>query len=222
MTEKPDKPAAMPSKPPAEPGAPAGAPAFSERNPDAPGFWDERFAQAFTPWDSHGAPASFVAFASHSEPCEVLIPGCGSAYEAAWLAERGWPVTAIDFSAAALAAAQRQLGKHAALARQADFFSFTPERAPQWVYERAFLCALRPERRADYARRMAGLLAPGGVLAGFFWLGATAKGPPFGIEEAELDDLLAPYFDLIDDRPVAESLPVFAGRERWLTWRRQG
>jgi SAM-dependent methyltransferase len=197
-------------------------PVFSERDPNSPVFWNERFTQDFMPWDSRGAPAPFVAFANHSERCEVLIPGCGSAYEAAWLAERRWPVTAIDFSTAALAAARLQLGEHAAVARLADFFTFVPERAPQWIYERAFLCALAPGRRAEYARRMAELLAPGGILAGFFFLGATDKGPPFAIDEDLLDDLLAPHFDLIDDRPVADSLPAFEGRERWLTWRRRG
>lgn len=60
----------------------------------------------------------------------------------------------------------------------------------------------------------------GALLAGFFFLGDTPKGPPFGIERAELDALLAPYFTLLDDQPVEGSLPVFVGRERWLTWQR--
>jgi hypothetical protein len=68
---------------------------------------------------------------------------------------------------------------------------------------------------------MAELLPQGALLAGFFFLGATPKGPPFGIERAELDVLLTPYFDLIEDEPVSDSIPVFAGRERWLTWRRR-
>ncbi len=46
------------------------------------------------------------------------------------------------------------------------------------------------------------LLPSGALLAGFFFLGATPKGPPFGIERAELDALLTPYFDLIEDEPV--------------------
>ena len=32
--------------------------------------------------------------------------------------------------------------------------------------------------------------------------------------------LLAPYFELIEDEAVHDSIAVFAGGERWLTWRR--
>lgn len=166
-------------------------------------------------------PAAFAAFAARTAPRPVLIPGCGSAHEARWLAQAGWRVRAIDFSADAVAAARAQLGADAGLVEQADFFTYRPPFVPGWVYERAFLCALPPARRADYAARMAELLEPGGMLAGFFFFDDTPKGPPFGIARAELDALLGPSFELIEDEPVADSIPVFAGRERWMTWRRR-
>ncbi|WP_345812850.1 methyltransferase domain-containing protein [Paraburkholderia sp. PREW-6R] len=196
---------------------------FTTRDPDSPAFWDERFERRFMPWDQAGVPSAFQAFASRHSGAAVLIPGCGSAYEALWLAGQGSPVKAIDFSPAAVAAAREQLGaQYAHLVEQADFFAFEPPFEPAWVYERAFLCALPPGRRTDYARRMAELVPKGALLAGFFFFGATRKGPPFGIERAELDALLTPYFDLIEDEAVNDSIPVFAGRERWLTWRRRG
>jgi hypothetical protein len=34
--------------------------------------------------------------------------------------------------------------------------------------------------------------------------------------------LLTPHFDLIEDEAVSDSIAVFAGRERWMTWRRRG
>jgi hypothetical protein len=68
---------------------------------------------------------------------------------------------------------------------------------------------------------MAELLPAGALLAGFFFIGATPKGPPFGIERAELDALLMPHFDLIEDEAVNDSIPVFAGHERWMSWRRR-
>ena len=198
------------------------APDFETRDPNSPAFWDERFERRFMPWDQAGVPSSFQAFAARHSGAAVLIPGCGSAYEALWLAGQGNPVRAIDFSPAAVAAAHEQLGaQHAQLVEQADFFAYEPPFTPAWIYERAFLCALPVARRTDYARRMADLLPGGALLAGFFFLGATPKGPPFGIERAELDALLAPYFDLIEDEAVHDSIAVFAGRERWLTWRRR-
>ncbi|WCM20317.1 TPMT family class I SAM-dependent methyltransferase [Paraburkholderia bryophila] len=198
-------------------------PDFATRDPNSPRFWDERFERGFMPWDQAGVPSAFQAFAARHAGAAVLIPGCGSAYEALWLAEHGNPVRAIDFSPAAVAAAHAQLGaQHAQLVEQADFFTYEPPFAPDWIYERAFLCALPIALRADYARRMAELLPLGAQLAGFYFIGATPKGPPFGIERAELDALLTPYFELIEDEPVNDSIPVFAGRERWLTWRRRG
>nr|WP_242538586.1 methyltransferase domain-containing protein [Trinickia acidisoli] len=213
-----------PSSAPSSPVPPAGGavPAFTTRDPNTAAFWDERFRQGFTPWDQAGVPAAFAAFAARSAPPQpVLIPGCGSAHEALWLARAGWRVHAIDFSADAVAAARKQLGPHAALVEQADFFTYRPPLAPGWIYERAFLCALPPVRRADYASQMASLLAPGGLLAGFFFFDDMPKGPPFGISRGELDALLGPSFELVEDEPVADSIPVFAGRERWMTWRRR-
>ncbi|WP_323122802.1 methyltransferase domain-containing protein [Burkholderia alba] len=193
---------------------------FASRNPADASFWDERFERGVTPWDMASAPPAFVAFASRHARRRVLIPGCGSAYEALWLAQAGWPVRAVDFSAQAVSAAREQLGEHAAIVEQADFFAYEPPFVPEWIYERAFLCAIPKTLWPDYATRMAALLPKGALLAGFFFFGETPKGPPFGIGRAALDALLGPYFELIEDEPVAESLPVFAGRERWLTWRR--
>ncbi|EDZ97908.1 thiopurine S-methyltransferase [Burkholderia sp. H160] len=199
------------------------APDFATRDPNSPEFWSERFERHFIPWDRAGVPSAFRAFAERHRDAAVLIPGCGSAYEAVWLARQGNPVRAIDFSPAAVAAAHAQLGaQHAALVEQADFFTYAPPFAPAWIYERAFFCALPPARRADYAQRMAELLPAGALLAGFFFIGATPKGPPFGVERGELDALLAPHFELLEDEAVTDSIAVFAGRERWLTWRRRG
>ncbi|WP_153099361.1 methyltransferase domain-containing protein [Paraburkholderia hayleyella] len=213
-----DKPAL-----PHQSGQAVSASDFVTRDPDLPAFWDERFERGFMPWDQAGVQIAFKAFAARHAQASVLIPGCGNAWEALWLAQQGIAVRAIDFSTQAVEAARLQLGRYASVVEQADFFTWQPLAAPGpgWIYERAFLCALPLARRRDYAARMAALLPPGGLLAGFFYLGATPKGPPFGIERDELDALLLPAFELLEDEPVTDSLPVFAGRERWLTWGRR-
>lgn len=200
---------------------PAPTPSFATRNAADPAFWDERFEQGFTPWDMHGVPMEFQAFIATMAPCPTLIPGCGNGWEAAWLHERGWPVTAIDFSPQAVASARRELGAAGAVVREADFFAFTPEPRCELIYERAFLCALPPALREAYAERVAALLPPGGLLAGYFYLGDTRGGPPFAMPAAELDALLTPAFDRIDDRASVAPLPVFNGQERWQVWRRR-
>lgn len=197
-------------------------PEFESRDPSAAEFWSERFAQQFTPWDHGGVPAAFRQFVAHAQtPYVTLIPGCGTAYEVAYLLEAGWDVTAIDFSPEAVSAARSTLGRWGDRVMQADFFNFVPLRPVDLIYERAFFCALPRRLWPAVAERWATLLAPGGLLAGFFYFDDAPKGPPFGIEPAALEALLNPYFDRIADEPVADSVPVFAGKERWQVWRRR-
>lgn len=194
---------------------------FDSRDPLAPEFWSERFEKNFTPWDRAGVPKAlqdFVASAPH--PLSTLIPGCGSGYEVACMAEAGWDVTAIDFSSAAVEAARRLQPRHAARIVQADFFSFEPTRPPDLIYERAFLCALPRDKWPAIVQRWANLLQPGALLAGFFFFDEALKGPPFGASAGTLEALLTPYFDRVDDQAVSDSVAVFAGKERWQVWRR--
>jgi SAM-dependent methyltransferase len=195
---------------------------FTTRDPGTPDFWDERFERGFTPWDRGGVPEQLRRFVqSAPRPLRTLIPGCGSAYELVFLSDAGWDATAIDFSPAAVAAAKAQAGAWRQRIAQADFFAFAPPWPVELVYERAFLCALPPATWPRVAARWAQLLAPGGLVAGYFFLAQKPKGPPFGIGRRELDELLAPYFECLEDEPAADSVEVFQGCERWMTWRRR-
>ncbi|MBL8398511.1 MAG: methyltransferase domain-containing protein [Candidatus Accumulibacter sp.] len=196
-----------------------------QQNPGLPAFWDQRFRNGVTPWEAGGVPAEFTEFIV-GQPVghrgRALVPGCGSAWEAALLVRHGWQTTALDFSPAAIDSARIVLGEGwSGTLLCADFFAFDAGSGFDLIYERAFLCALPPRCRAEYAQRMAELLRPGGWLAGYFFLGDTLKGPPFAIPPEQLDDLLRPAFVCQVNRPAADSLPIFAGRERWQVWRRR-
>jgi thiopurine S-methyltransferase len=193
-----------------------------DQRPEHPDFWSKRFGEGLTPWDAGKVPAAFADFiARQSVPVNTLIPGCGSAWEAGHLAELGWPVTALDFSPAAVATARKILGTAAVDLVCDDFFTFAPPRPYQLIYERAFLCALPRKLWADWGRRVAELLPGGGLLAGYFFLCDQPKGPPFGILPEHLDALLSPNFTRIEDAAVDDSIPVFSGRERWQVWQRR-
>lgn len=193
-----------------------------EQRPEHPDFWCKRFGAGTTPWDAGRVPQAFADFIAR-QPMAVntLIPGCGSAWEAVHLAEQGWPVTALDFSPLAIDKARQVLGNVAVDLICDDFFTFTPRHPYQLIYERAFLCALPRKLWADWGQRVAGLLPSGGLLAGYFFLCEQVKGPPFGILPEELDTLLAPNFERIEDSAVDDSIAVFSGRERWQVWRRK-
>ena len=197
-------------------------PTFPKRDPADPDFWELRYAAHFAPWDAGRVPARLLSFVEASPPQHVLVPGCGSAWDVRCFAEHGWDVLGIDFSRLAVEEARRILGPHAQRVREADFFAPLAGAPFDVVYERAFLCALPRRLWPDWARRMAQLVRPGGLLAGFFYFDAGERGPPFPMHgQEELDALLAPAFERIDDQPVDDSIAVFRGKERWQAWRRQ-
>lgn len=198
---------------------------FQSKNSMQPGFWNERFETKFTPWDKGGVPQALQDFVARSAlPLVTLIPGCGIGYEAAFLAQSGWDVTAIDFAPAAVASAKAAIGEWSKHVIEADFFQYQPVGMLGLIYERAFLCALPSAMRPQIVQRWAALLQPGGLLAGFFYVddsaGRSLKGPPFCVSSDELRALISPYFELLEESDVVDSIPVFAGKERWQVWRR--
>jgi SAM-dependent methyltransferase len=184
-----------------------------------PDFWEIRYQDKFIPWDAGKVPESLRRYLPVLETgARVLVPGCGSAYEARYLAGNGFDVLAIDFSPAAVELAKKNLGEFGNVVQLADFFAFDPGKPFDAIYERAFLCALPRKMWDAYARRCAELLKPGGVIAGFFFFAESPKGPPFGTSQVELDALLGLAFARIEDSPVTDSIDVFSGKERWQVW----
>jgi len=188
-----------------------------------PEFWEKRFREGFTPWDAGKIPAALEQFLK-TEPRNqrVLIPGCGSGYEVRAFAEAGLETLAIDFAPAAVERAQRTLGPIAHLVRLEDFFEFDFDRPFDLVYERAFLCSLPRPLRPRYLQRVIELLRPQGRIAGFFFFEDGERGPPFGLKVGELEMLLSDQFERIADAEVGDSIPIFAGKERWQIWSRTG
>jgi thiopurine S-methyltransferase len=185
-------------------------------------FWESRYRDHTTPWDAGKVPDALRDYTKRIKSgSRILIPGCGSAYEAGYLAENGFHVLAIDFSPAAVELASKNLSRFGDIVRLADFFEFDYGKPYEVIYERAFLCALPPRMWPQYAPRMAQLLRPGGELAGFFFFRETEKGPPFGTTPEALHALLDPHFELVEDRVVTDSIPVFKDAERWQVWRKR-
>lgn len=187
-----------------------------------PDFWETRYQDKVTPWDAGKVPEALRHYVPGLQPgSRILIPGCGSAYEAGYLKDNGFDVLAIDFSPAAVDLAKRNLAHFGGIVRLADFFEFDPGEPFDIIYERAFLCALPRKMWSGYAQRCAQLLKPDGVIAGFFYFADTPKGPPFGTSQPELDTLLGQRFRRAEDLAVADSIDVFRGKERWQVWARR-
>ncbi len=193
-------------------------------SPTQPDFWNTRYAAGRTPWDFGGVPKPVGRFLAENAATlrrgsRVLIPGCGSGYEIKAFATAGCEVTAIDISALAVARARQEIDalKNVRLI-EGDFFTEKFSAVEfDLIYERTFLCALPPHLWPQLVARLAELLRPGGVLAGFYLFGEKDDGPPFGLAPGEPAQLFNSHFTLIRDEPVppVESLAFFAGRERW-------
>jgi SAM-dependent methyltransferase len=73
-------------------------------------FWDGRWSEVLREHADQVAQrppnADLTAVAGGLAPGRALDAGCGNGGEALWLAGRGWRVTAVDFSATALAYGQ--------------------------------------------------------------------------------------------------------------------
>ncbi len=126
--------------------------------------WDRRYAGSELLWTAE--PNRFlVAEAAGLPPGRALDLACGEGRNAVWLAERGWQVTGVDFSAAGLAKAEelaRARGVDVELVR-ADLAGWEPERAAFDLVVVLYLQLPAAERR-PVLRRAAAAVAPGGLL----------------------------------------------------------
>ena len=153
-------------------------------------FWDARFQANDTPWDRGEANPQLRSWLKSNllRPCRILVPGCGSGHELAVLAQAGFEVTGLDYSALALERAGKRLkdaGLKAALV-EADALAWQPGRPFDAVYEQTCLCALYPDLWRAYADQLHGWLKPEGLLYALFVqllrpgaVEGSIEGPPY-------------------------------------------
>jgi SAM-dependent methyltransferase len=128
--------------------------------------WDRRYAASPLVW-SAGPNAAVAAEAADLPPGRAVDLASGEGRNAIWLAERGWLVSAVDFSSVATRRtaelAAERLGAESArvTAVEADATTWAAE-APVDLAVLAYLQLPAPARRRAH-RNAAAALAPGGV-----------------------------------------------------------
>jgi len=158
-------------------------PTFDQR------FWEERWSQVLRDHRDQVArrPPNewLVTELANLSPGFALDAGCGHGAEALWLAARGWRVTAVDFSATALALARSR----------AEALGMDIAERIDWVEGDLSTWAPQPERydlvvslyvhvagSVDATvQRLAAAVAPGGTL---FMVGHRPIDPTTGAETA--------------------------------------
>lgn len=104
----------------------------------------------------------------------ALVPGCGRGYDVALLAASDRYVEGLEISEVAVKAAEDYIDAEIAAGkpiqkehlkfRLQNFFDLPVEDKYDFVYDYTFLCALDPSIREDWAKKMAGLVKPNGLL----------------------------------------------------------
>ena len=141
-----DEPATTPSAPPADSAT-----------------WDERYGTSELLW-GEGPNRFFVEETSDLVPGTALDVACGEGRNAIWLAEHGWRVTGVDFSAVGLAKAAVLATERGTEVEwvEADLTKWDPPAAYDLVA--VLYLQLPAELRRGVFRRLAPSVAPGGTL----------------------------------------------------------
>lgn len=150
-------------------------------------FWERRWAEVL---DEHGDTvatmppnAHLTAEVGDLAAGRALDAGCGHGAESLWLAARGWTVTALDFSPAALGHARATA--EALGAEIAGRIDFTEGDLSTWAPEPGYfdlvVCLYVHSAGSvrELVRRMASGVAPGGTL---FLVGHRPIDPDTGAE----------------------------------------
>ena len=126
--------------------------------------WDRRYEGTGYVWEVE--PNRFVAEqVLPLAPGRALDLGAGEGRNAVWLATRGWDATAVDFSAAGMAKAERLAGDHGVTVTTvvADVHAYEVDAGAWDLVLLSYLQQPTDERLAVIRRAAAGV-APGGTL----------------------------------------------------------
>jgi SAM-dependent methyltransferase len=126
--------------------------------------WNQRYADAELVWSAE-ANRFLVEAVTALPPGRALDLGAGEGRNAIWLAERGWHVTAVDFSDIGLQKARRLAEARGVEVDwiEANLRGYQPERAAFDLVVLVYIHLPGDERRA-VVRRAADAVAAGGTL----------------------------------------------------------
>ncbi len=180
-------------------------------------FWNQQYLNNETGWDLAQVSPPLKAYIDTltQKDMRILIPGCGNAYEAAWLLQQGFTgVTVVDIAEIPV---QRLRQKFVGLPINiihADFFTLTG--SYDLILEQTFFCALNPNLRGRYASKCFNLLATGGKVAGLLFNRQFEQSPPFGGNKEDYIKLFEPLFTLLQFDTCTTSVKPRAGTELFI------
>lgn len=181
-------------------------------------FWSQRYRDGKTGWDLGSASEPLTAYFDQlkDKSIKILIPGCGNAYEAEYLTEKGFSnVYIIDLSREPLMAFQT---------RNPDFPEehiicediFVHIGKYDLIIEQTLFCAINPVLRDDYVAKISTLLNNGGKYVGVLFDREFDGGPPYGGNKKEYETYLNKYFEEVSLEACINSVAPRSGSELFM------
>lgn len=164
--------------------------------------WQKHYDEDDLQWDiGEVSPAILRLWDEGKLPSgKAIVPGCGRGHEVVFLAERGFEVTAVDYTEGAVELLRRSLEMKDLQARvlQRNFFELEVEHDGCYdlLLEQTFFCAIDLEDRPGYVATAERILKPGALLAGLFYETGGEGGPPFNTTQEDIIHHFAEAFDI--------------------------
>jgi methyl halide transferase len=180
-------------------------------------FWSGKYQNQLAGWDIGHASPPLTNYLSQltAKDIRILIPGCGNAWEAAWLLHHGFKdITLLDISAVVTASLRQRYKDTPLQIIHGDFFDHAG--MYDLILEQTFFCALLPHHRQAYVLKMKSLLKPAGKLAGLLFGEQFEGGPPFGGSKEEYQQLFEPHFKILAFDTCYNSIAPRKNRELFL------
>lgn len=194
----------------------------SEKAVEKEAYWSEIYKTEENPGWNLGEPAEALKDMMPRlkiSRSRVLVLGCGGGHDAAYFAQAGHVVTAVDISAIALEKAQAKYGHLENIKFvQADLFKLPREFEDSFdvVFEHTCYCAINPAKRQELVKIWNSCLVSGGHLMGVFFAFEKRQGPPYGGSEWELRQRLKSHYQPIFWGRWQKSLPHRQGKELFI------
>lgn len=191
------------------------------------GYWEQVYQEEAKPgWDLNQPTPALVDMLPRLKlpKSRILVLGSGYGHDAAFFAEHGHLVTAVDFSPQAIAGAKERYG-HLSNIRwfQGDALNLSPEFDNNFdlVFEHTCFCAINPHQRQKLVKTWQRCLALNGTLFAVLFAMFKFQGPPFGSTEWEIRKRLSTPFQFLFWNRWRKSVPGRMGRELFVYARKK-
>lgn len=182
-------------------------------------FWNLRWETHNTGWDiGYPSPPIVEYMKRYSDKnVAILIPGCGNAHEAEFLANNGFTnISLVDIAPKAVEILKEKFKANPAIKIFCtDFFEF--EGQFDLMIEQTFFCTHYPWRREKYVKKANSLLKSGGRIIGVLFASEFEfEGPPFGGTKSDYKKIFEPFFEIKNMEECYNSIPPRAGNELFI------